>query len=223
MNYLERERPLSPQEREHKAASEFTDEETLRHYFDALRLEPEDFEETIILDVGAGSAQFAKWLKEHGAKNDVVSLEPEIEKLQEKEKSVGGLAEMLPFKDESFDLVLSHAAIPNNFTYESGKVSGKAASEADRKIYNALHEMIRVLKPGGEIRLAPVAFRRGRKVLSKILRENLQTLETENDVRVETIPMIEGNTRAYAKEGRKGKILSDDYLVIIKKKAAGAE
>lgn len=57
-------------------------------------------------------------------------------------RAIAGVAEMLPFSNESFDFVLAHASIP-----EYSTSTGNALK--------ALSEMIRVLKPQGNLRAYP--------------------------------------------------------------------
>ena len=126
----------------------FTDEEIFQQYMENLDLRPEDFDKKI-LDVGSGSGQFAKWAKEHHVSDQIYSLEPSQEG-EEKSKLVRGDAEVIPFQNESFDLVVSSAAIPQIFSgpqYEGGR---------EDKIRESLSELVRVTRKGGEIRIGPL-------------------------------------------------------------------
>ena len=91
-----------------------TDEEVFRRYVENLDLSPEDFEGKT-LDVGADAAQFEKWAREHNVSQNIYSLEASP-KEQKGTRIVKGLVEELPFRDEEFDLVISHFAIPNVIT-----------------------------------------------------------------------------------------------------------
>ncbi|OGY64743.1 MAG: hypothetical protein A3I24_02425 [Candidatus Harrisonbacteria bacterium RIFCSPLOWO2_02_FULL_41_13b] len=128
-----------------------------------LKLKQEDLEDKIILDIGSGGGGFAAGVKENPELNSrVISLDPNynLEKLSEENANlikkavrelkseqlpmVAGLSQELPFKDESIDLVISNHAVPWHILDSADKVS------------KSIKEMIRVLKPGGEIRLHPV-------------------------------------------------------------------
>ncbi len=100
------------------------------------------------MDVGADTAEFARYLRERGISDKVYSVEPYGESF-ERTKTTKALVEALPFKDHTFELVISHASIPN-------VLPGVTKEEKKENIRKALLEMIRVTKPGGEIRLGSV-------------------------------------------------------------------
>lgn len=126
---------------------EESDEELFQKYVEEMDLKPEDFEKKI-LDVGAGSAKFAKWAKEHNVSSEIYSLEPFFEP-EEKSKAVKGRAEEIPFKDESFDLVISAGAVPQIFIAPERE----QPEVMEEKIKQSLSEMLRVIKK--DILLSP--------------------------------------------------------------------
>jgi len=170
--------------RSHEAENEKRDQEELfQSYFYDLALSPEDFGK-LILDVGGGRGGFASWAREHNLSDDIYTLDPEL-KTDEKNKLFAGRVEELPFQNEVFDLVVSHASIPQLF-------SGGRYEELDKKqlVESAVNEMLRVLRTEGEIRLAPLS--RGeiqnwhrpvwevlRTVLDKLQEDGLITSEEE--------------------------------------------
>jgi len=129
-------------------------ERTFQQYIENLHLSPEDFQKDI-LDVASGQSEFAAWAREHNAAKNIISIDshPEGEFLDK--KSAHALAEELPFADKSFDLVLSHCAIPIVYSrdYESVEIQDKRTREImEREIEAGLSEMLRVLRPEGELR-----------------------------------------------------------------------
>lgn len=129
-------------------------------YLKNLGLKKEDLSGKRILDVGAGSRGFAHSTVSQGIPAEIYSLEPRFAILPEqkdslfasyaeytdiplvKGKTVAGVAEKIPFADNSFDLVISHFAFP----------VWSPSSKSLRQFYK---EAARVTKPGGEIRLYP--------------------------------------------------------------------
>lgn len=178
-------------------------EETFRNYVKDLELTPEDFDKKI-LDLGAANADFAKWAKEHNVSSEIYSLDCE-NKMEEKESSVIGTACELPFKDESFDLIVSDCAIPN--------VIGIP------QIEKTLLEAIRVIKPGGEVRLAKVSESEQRE-WQRIKKEELNTvLEKlkEMNLSVEKIHRPWEDSYEYNGHVKTDKVLARSYLIKIKK------
>jgi ubiquinone/menaquinone biosynthesis C-methylase UbiE len=189
-----------------------TDEEVFQGYVEDLQLTPESFEKKI-LDIGAGSAQFAKWASEHEISKNIFSLEPFRENIPEGNKNIVGVAESLPFDDESFDLVVSKAAIPNIYLAEGSE------EEILRKVTSSFHEMIRVLKPRGEIRLARVLFGNiyePQIILSSIVQKVLQDLVKNNNIEIEKIRTPSDDTYEYNGHVKMG-LLAEAYLIIIHK------
>ena len=86
-------------------------EVAFQQYVEDLQLKPDDFDK-VILDVGAGDASFAKWAKDHDVSSKIYSLEP-IQEMIEKEKGLIGNAEDIPMPNETFELIVSNAAIAN--------------------------------------------------------------------------------------------------------------
>jgi ubiquinone/menaquinone biosynthesis C-methylase UbiE len=128
-----------------------------------LDLTNEDLREKLILDLGSGGAGFAEGIKTHTELSSrVVSLDPNynlrtlteengdlirdaLKEIGEQElPAVAGLSESLPFKDASFDLIISNHAIPWHI------------AEDTEKVLKSITEITRVLRPGGEARLHPV-------------------------------------------------------------------
>ncbi len=114
-----------------------------------------------VLDVGAGEAEFVKIAQEHGVDAVAFDFDPfhvikdrhygvdnRPPKWWKKVNYVRGIADALPFADESFNFVVSHAAPPT-----IGTVEGKKGRE---QIKIVIQEVKRVLKKGGEFRFGPV-------------------------------------------------------------------
>jgi ubiquinone/menaquinone biosynthesis C-methylase UbiE len=99
-----------------------------------------------ILDVGAGPAFIAEAAKNKGIKVISIDIDPEKWKKLEGELPdvpyIKASAEKLPFKDETFDIVISHAGPFNN-------------TDSKDLIFDYINEAKRVLKNGGELRFGP--------------------------------------------------------------------
>lgn len=129
----------------------------LEDYLKNLRLTKEDLEKKVILDIGAGARKFAKDIEDEKIDAEVYSLDPyyafqdkSLEKVINKNKSPGvqkktvaAAGDRLPFRNETFDLVLSDFALP-------------FYSASRRELKDFFSEVRRVVKPGGEIRIYPL-------------------------------------------------------------------
>ena len=98
-----------------------------------------------VLEIGAGKAIIAKAAKKKGIEG-IVSLDAYSE-VEEELKNLGlpfvrAYTEELPFPDETFDLVLSHAGPP-------------IISSSKEKVKKVIFEVKRILKEGGEFRFGP--------------------------------------------------------------------
>ncbi len=143
-------------------------------YFQDLDISIEFLKGKKILDIGSGLNQFAKDLRKYNL--DLVSIDafyaltpeqreevfeelsPEnfkivkkdLDRITRKKKDsqlVGGLAEFLPFADESFDVVLAEFSMPNH-------------AESFNQARDSFFEIARVLKSKGEARIYPMRFRK---------------------------------------------------------------
>jgi len=117
-----------------------TDEEIFQQYVRDFHLQPEDFGKKI-LDVGSGSAQFAKWAREHAVSENIYSLDINPKHFSEKTNALVADAEHLPFADGTFDLVISSYSIPQTFMDVALPVE-----EVREKVRRGLSEMLRVAR-----------------------------------------------------------------------------
>lgn len=190
---------------------EFTDDGKayFERYLDSLKLSDEDLKKTI-LDVGSHESTFADWAKRHNVSKNIFSLDPWFIS-RERTKAVQGMSEAIPFKDESFDIVVSNCAIPNIFLEDE---------DVEEKTRLSLFEMFRVTKPGGEIRLGNVgkgelylAEKERTMALNKVLKE----LERDLKAEVEQVHVSELDYYEPAESEFAGELYSPTYFIKIKK------
>jgi ubiquinone/menaquinone biosynthesis C-methylase UbiE len=122
-----------------------------------LELSPQDLNKSI-LDVGAGDSGFMRGAEHFGLGKNVVSLDKYDESVEyltddQKRRFVVAEAEMMPFSDDTFELVVSRAAMPQSGTYDL-----EDEHEMQSIIAKQLAEMWRVLKPGGWLKCSNVEF-----------------------------------------------------------------
>lgn len=145
-------------------------ERGLLHYKNFLQLSDSDIEGKKILDLGSGPThKFANEAEKNYKNTKVISFDysfdnsnledsddairfpsAELKRVSSSDNNVDklrieGMFTELPFKDESFDLVVSSAAMPLYLTKPD-------------QIYMAFKEVIRVLKEGGKARLGPITY-----------------------------------------------------------------
>ncbi|MDA2922577.1 class I SAM-dependent methyltransferase [Patescibacteria group bacterium AH-259-L07] len=128
-----------------------------------LHLTDEDIKNKIIVDIGSGGSDFAAQINNRPElASRTLSIDPNFnlgvlsgdnkdlmkdavaEIKQNQLDAVAGLSEELPIKDECVDLIISNHAIPWHI------------SDNPEKVARSIEEMLRILKPGGEIRLNPI-------------------------------------------------------------------
>lgn len=98
-----------------------------------------------ILDIGAEYGDFARDLfSELGGDVDITSIDNRPGKSNYKVQAMN--TKKLHFENETFDIVVSHCAIPN--------MLGRKDSIAD-----VFMEILRVVKPGGKVIFAPVIWK----------------------------------------------------------------
>lgn len=97
------------------------------------------------LDVGAGKSDLSKEAASRGIDAKIIAVDMKLEALLEQSgDAVQASGENLPFADNSFDNVLATYSMPF------------WSNSADKAVH-FLDETVRVVKPGGEIRIAPIA------------------------------------------------------------------
>lgn len=198
---------------------EALDDAIASKYLKNLNLSEKDLVGKKVLDIGAGTGEFARWANTHGS--DVISIglmqsEEAVQTINETHTPyVIGDAIALPFADGAFDLVVSHRAIPNviSFTGTRRIPRDAVASEAHKRRMNAVREAIRVLKPGGEIRFAPVV-RNERNAPGPDRNESMETMLAE----LKSNDQLEVHEELLEKDHKNMGILSDTYRIVVQKK-----
>jgi len=123
-----------------------------------LGLSEDELQTKKILFIGPGKWRYrAKEAKEKGLDAEFIDpiyrsrygvMDPEVNDpetgwgVAKDSRAIAGVAEMLPFSNESFDFVLAHTSVPEYSTSVDNALK-------------ALSEMIRVLKPQGQLRVFP--------------------------------------------------------------------
>lgn len=107
-------------------------------YAEDLFLDENALDGKKILDVGSNIPLFRGYLEGKYPETKVISIDQEFNTSLD----VQALAEHLPFQDNSFDLVVAHSSLTGWSIYEN--------------IEQILRELIRVLRPNGEIRIGPI-------------------------------------------------------------------
>jgi ubiquinone/menaquinone biosynthesis C-methylase UbiE len=172
-------KPEQNNPKDHEGYDE-TASEIYERYLEELGLSEGDLRDKQILDVGSGTAGFAKAVNERNIGAYVVSVEDndlrEEEPPHTKEGYVRAEAQQLPFADNTFDMVVSVHALPHvaaTSKIEWGTRTGEteegipvySGSKADDKKYEqelaasvaqAVRECLRVVKEGGEVRFGGV-------------------------------------------------------------------
>ena len=183
----------------------------LTEYLHNLRLTRQELSGKRILDIGAGLAQFGEDIKREGIDAKIVSLDPLYALPIEERRSVareedmtkaqgavidkgasqthplvGGSSKGLPFRDGSFDLVVSNFGPPYNL-----------ATIAEMEEF--VLEGLRVLNEIGELRLYPNTHLDDKQRM--IIEKFLETLRARDDITVEsqtgfTVIIKKNNKRA---------------------------
>ena len=102
-----------------------------------------------VLELGCGQhGLFSKQLEQEVPGIEVISLSPHLRHAGASRipRGIAALAQALPFRDNTFDLIVSHQAIPKFLRRED--------------LVPTIDEITRILKPGGEARLWPAAVER---------------------------------------------------------------
>jgi hypothetical protein len=184
---------------------------TFIRYSEDLGISADDLRGQQILDVGAGEREFsAHCLRENISTrahsldlNLIYGKHPGLEDVRHKQKTFlnrvlspdiraqldkltkVGDREVLPYTDDSFDIIVSNSAMPG-----FGESTDPAWTDADQSIKKTLGEMIRVLKSGKEARLYPFILNPTServKRWAEIFSNELAALETQGlaDVTIE--------------------------------------
>lgn len=140
----------SPIEEEIKLAFELREKynltqdeaENLVNYMSRLDLEARDLQGRII-DIGSGSGSFKKAIEKIAGPQSIVNFEI---KLWQKPDIVGR-AERMPFRDNSFNLALAAYSVPII----------PALQGRMRTVKKIIGEIFRIVKPGGKIKMVPLA------------------------------------------------------------------
>ena len=142
-----------------------------------------DLEGKKILDIGADSAELAQAAKDKGI--SVVSMDINSEdagKASKETMYVQGSALRLPFNDESFEMVIAHAAPPALLV------------KSKEDLATIIDEIKRVLKEGGELRFGPSGSL-GEAIPEEFFPEEGSEFSTEESIRIiheKSLEMLQG-------------------------------
>lgn len=146
-----------------------TSHRTMEEYFELLHLNSGMISGKKILDIGAGTKRFAKEASELDIGAEIYSVDPiyclSVEKMDKqllkskenieyikafntkvvRQRTAAALAEELPFKEKTFDLVISCFCFP-------------MYANNEQQVRKFFADIARILKRDGEIRLYPVGL-----------------------------------------------------------------
>ncbi len=170
--------------------SDETPEETFKRYQSQLALDEKSLVGKRILDVGSNDSLFEQYLEQKYPGTGVVSMD--LSKV--KGISVQGNSEQLPFKDESFDVIVAH-----------GVPFGPEDLE------KSMEQFVRALKENGEIRIGPMSKGENSNIYAKDRWDRVHALIDslkEKGITIEDVPIGEWQTS----EGPETK-----YCIVVKK------
>jgi len=163
-----------------------------------LHIDEQQLPGKMILDVGSANARFGDYVEKNYPDTKVISFDgrPEFGI----QVDFLARAEQLPLRSESIDIALAHASISNN--------NGESTLAG-------LKELFRVLKPDGEIHVAPlfdVPLEFSQERL-RLVREYVEELEREGVAKAQWINdgVEKRATQKY------GELVETRYCLIIKK------
>ncbi len=118
----------------------------LVRYLENLNLTLENLKNKRVIDIGSGSGDFKKALKKVGNGFEIINFDDFF--YNEDPDAVRGGAHRIDFPDGSFDLVIAYGSVP---------LSTSLRGQHDL-IPPAIREMIRIVKPGGAVKIFPAAI-----------------------------------------------------------------
>ncbi len=121
-----------------------------------LGLNIDDLKDKKILDIGSGEAAVENYLKRAGI-NSIISIDKKLPwmSLDKNINQVNALAEKLPLKDSSIDLIIAHGGPPTTSNYKKYFENYKIQDYEEERVESYLNEFRRVLTENGEARIAP--------------------------------------------------------------------
>ena len=198
-----------------------SNERSLKTYEGYLGFKRDDLKGKTVLDLGSGKTElFSRSVRDNGINTNVISLNPDysLEKsrqsIKEKadwgKKSVAAIGQELPFRDEFFDKILAVYSVAS-FSNPHKEIGNPEAAE------KWVSEIVRVLKPGGEARLAPINSFNKKNIEEREWKKLLEGLKSQGlNIEIERIKKEEVDER----EARKF-FDDDDFMpswrLIIKK------
>ncbi len=173
-----------------------------------LDLKIEDLKGRKILDIGAGNAEIAKVLNNKGAK--VFSLEINLESVKKEYQDfsaeganyVQAKAEKTPFKDEVFDLLISHGSPP-------------MTSPTKEEIAAVIKEGYRVLSKKGEWRIGK-GYLNAAAFTDLNLPDNLPFKERVKIIKDNSLSYLKSIWSGQVEEIQKGENLDEIFYRLVK-------
>ncbi len=196
-------------------------------YFDDLELRPELLQDKVALDLGSNEHFFDEYCKEKYNTSFVALDKREWALGTKHDMGVLADARSLPFKNDAFDLVISHASMPHLFaptTDLDGKlilIESEVKEKALEDILSVFRESYRVIKTQGQIRMDTLGEKAITLELKKLLHENPSFITSPVfDQQISRIKLIKEALGIFEKESGARCIFKDEEkggLIIILK------
>lgn len=133
-----------------------------------LELEASDFSGKKVLNIGADMPILDKYIRLACPDSEVLSLDiyESSRNSSLNDNYVIGDATQLPIKDESFDIIISHASMPHILVQEEVASEDEVdflkedydLSNIEKELEDLFSESYRVLKPSGQIRFSTIGW-----------------------------------------------------------------
>lgn len=138
---------------------------TCMEYMYNLGITPADLKGKMVLDIGAETGVFAKYVEQE-LQGDIKIYSIDESPVKGNYKVEQMSTKKLRFKTQEFDLVISHAAFPNML-------------QKNQNLLSEMLEVLRTVKSGGKVILAPVIYKgRGeRDYRPEVFQATMKTLE----------------------------------------------
>lgn len=195
-----------------------SEEGVYRNYMESLGLVPEDLAGKRVLDIGSNNSFFASYCLKHGISDNIYSVDGGAESYGDRKlkkaiwseqlqsaiegKTKTALMQDLPYEDGTMHLIVINAALPGRDQEFRGELT------LNQDVDQSYDEIVRVLAPGGEARIAPLSNDEGDEYFGEwyeVTKKKLEALSHVEGITVvfEAIPECDGWQRIIIRKAPK--------------------